>query len=331
MPRRPRTSKRRSPAGASTPGDFPVRSVPRLSQGNIRPDLIAVDRGGLATSIRQALPCRPHSRMPLPPSRFDSTMPPRHARKPASRLKSPKTSPTAEPRLSRTRRPANLQVADWQTVLRRQFGREQRFELENLGSHPVFSDFRVHNPEAEAHYRVAIRGADPGRISAPARILRPTTWAPASTSSSRSPRWKRSAAARRHWRAASIRRSARSGSTTRACVRLRFRAGTDCPSAVLARRGRCSIPAPTGCCRGKATRTGAPAARCPRVRPRAAMPRRRLAVHRPDPRRRAPRCAPWPRRIPRAAKDRASSRLLKVTLYPYQAEGALFAARAGRC
>lgn len=35
----------------------------------------------------------------------------------------------AAPRLSRTRRPAHLQVADWQAALRRQFGREQPFKL----------------------------------------------------------------------------------------------------------------------------------------------------------------------------------------------------------
>ena len=50
------------------------------------------------------------------------------------------TKPT-EPRLSRTRRPADLDTVDWQTTLRRQFGREQAFGLENLGADPVFSDF----------------------------------------------------------------------------------------------------------------------------------------------------------------------------------------------
>ncbi|MEQ1807074.1 MAG: hypothetical protein ABL900_16980 [Burkholderiaceae bacterium] len=69
----------------------------------------------------------------------------------------------AEPRLSRTRRPTALAVADWQTALRRQFGREQAFELENLGAEPVFSDFRVHNPAGGTRYRVAIRGSAPGQ------------------------------------------------------------------------------------------------------------------------------------------------------------------------
>ena len=69
----------------------------------------------------------------------------------------------AEPRLSRTRRPAELPVADWQAALRRQFGREQDFKLENLGSAPVFSEFLVHNPASATRYRVVIRGSAPGQ------------------------------------------------------------------------------------------------------------------------------------------------------------------------
>jgi len=51
---------------------------------------------------------------------------------------------------------------DWQRALRRQFGREQVFELENLGGDPLFSDFRVRNPESGRAYRVRIRGLAPG-------------------------------------------------------------------------------------------------------------------------------------------------------------------------
>jgi hypothetical protein len=69
----------------------------------------------------------------------------------------------AEPRLLRTRRPPGLEVADWQTALRRQFGREQSFGLENLGTEPVFSDFRVHNPASGSRNRVSIRGRAPGQ------------------------------------------------------------------------------------------------------------------------------------------------------------------------
>src|SRR5438445_10858953 len=70
--------------------------------------------------------------------------------------------PNKEPKLSRTQAPADLSPADWQRSLRRQFGREQAFGLENLTSEPFFSEFRVSNPVSKSSYRVAIRGLGPG-------------------------------------------------------------------------------------------------------------------------------------------------------------------------
>src|ERR1700761_2330179 len=67
-----------------------------------------------------------------------------------------------EPKLARTHSPADLSPLDWQRGLRRQFGREQAFGLENLGSEPFFSEFRVSNPVSKSSYRVAIRGLGPG-------------------------------------------------------------------------------------------------------------------------------------------------------------------------
>ena len=72
------------------------------------------------------------------------------------------TKPIKEPKLSRTHAPADLSPVAWQRALRRQFGREQSFELECLGTEPFFSDFRVGNPQSKSHYRVAIRGLKPG-------------------------------------------------------------------------------------------------------------------------------------------------------------------------
>jgi superfamily II DNA or RNA helicase len=74
-----------------------------------------------------------------------------------------KKTKSLEVRVSRTRCPAHMTVAEWQAALRRQFGREQPFKLENLGAEPVFSDFRVHNPASQSHYRVAIRGNGAGQ------------------------------------------------------------------------------------------------------------------------------------------------------------------------
>ncbi|HEY5582684.1 MAG TPA: SWIM zinc finger family protein [Rhodoferax sp.] len=83
--------------------------------------------------------------------------------KPGKTSKAAKVAKPVEPRLSRTRRPLEIEVADWQTALRRQFGREQDFGLKNLGQDPVFSDFSVSNPASGTHYRVAIRGQAPGQ------------------------------------------------------------------------------------------------------------------------------------------------------------------------
>jgi superfamily II DNA or RNA helicase len=61
-------------------------------------------------------------------------------------------------KLSRLTKPEDMSLEDWQIELRRQFGREQAFAIKNLGDHPVFSEFEVVNPQSHARYRVAIRG-----------------------------------------------------------------------------------------------------------------------------------------------------------------------------
>src|SRR5712672_2391296 len=81
--------------------------------------------------------------------------------KSTQRNQSSATRPNREPKLSHTRAPADLSPLDWQRGLRRQFGREQAFGLENLGSEPFFSEFRVSNPVSKSSYRVAIRGLGP--------------------------------------------------------------------------------------------------------------------------------------------------------------------------
>lgn len=67
-----------------------------------------------------------------------------------------------ETKVSKTRKPDNQSLEDWQRELRRQFGREQKFKLSNIGEHPVFSEFLVTNPTSRNTYRVAIRGLQPG-------------------------------------------------------------------------------------------------------------------------------------------------------------------------
>src|SRR5260221_5709148 len=79
----------------------------------------------------------------------------------STRLKST-AKPSKEPKLTRTHARVNRSAVDWQRGLRRQFGREQAFGLENLTDEPFFSEFRVSNPVSKSSYRVAIRGLGPG-------------------------------------------------------------------------------------------------------------------------------------------------------------------------
>ena len=74
----------------------------------------------------------------------------------------PTKKPAAEPKVSRTQPPAGMPLEEWQTQLRRQFGREQKFTLKNLGDNLAYSDFLVTNPESHRTYRVSIRGTRPG-------------------------------------------------------------------------------------------------------------------------------------------------------------------------
>ncbi|MBI1913642.1 MAG: DEAD/DEAH box helicase [Planctomycetes bacterium] len=55
-----------------------------------------------------------------------------------------------------------MSLEEWQRQLRRQFGREQKYTLKNLGEQPLFSEFEVTNPQSRRTYRVHIRGLQPG-------------------------------------------------------------------------------------------------------------------------------------------------------------------------
>ena len=57
-------------------------------------------------------------------------------------------------------KPENLTVEEWQIALRRQFAERHPFLVENLGNHPVFSDFTVTNNENNSSYKVAIRSGN---------------------------------------------------------------------------------------------------------------------------------------------------------------------------
>ncbi|MEO8149000.1 MAG: DEAD/DEAH box helicase [Bacteroidia bacterium] len=60
------------------------------------------------------------------------------------------------------RKPEDLSHSEWQTALRKQFAVNNPFKIKNLDGHEVFSDFSVFNPATKNTYKVAIRGMEPG-------------------------------------------------------------------------------------------------------------------------------------------------------------------------
>jgi superfamily II DNA or RNA helicase len=65
-------------------------------------------------------------------------------------------------KISRLRKPEGMSLEQWQIALRRQFATAQEFQLQNIGTQPIFSEFSVGNPKTGTQYRVAIRGSQPG-------------------------------------------------------------------------------------------------------------------------------------------------------------------------
>src|SRR5487761_2179112 len=234
------------------------------------------------------------------------------------------------PKLSRTHAPADLSPADWQRRLRRQFGREQAFSLENLGAEPFFSEFRVHNPQSKISYRVAIRGLIPGDnfCSCPdyaSNELGTCKHIEFTLARLEKKRGAKLAFSRGYQPPFSELYLRNDGGR-----KIHFRAGIDCPPAV--RKAAALLF-------GEANGWILPEARFGELEPflaavaksghelRAYDDALDFVAGRRDAARRA---AALDCMFPRGAADPKLKNLLKVPLYPYQAEGVMFAVRAGR-
>jgi superfamily II DNA or RNA helicase len=234
------------------------------------------------------------------------------------------------PKLSRDRAPAGLSVVDWQRGLRRQFGRDQAFELENLGGEPFFSEFRISNPASKSSYRVVIRGLGPGGnfCSCPdyaTSELGTCKHLEFTLGQLEKKRGARSAFARGYQPAFSELYLRNDGKR-----RVYFRAGTDCPQAVIkAAAGLFDIEhgsmLPDNRL-GDLDRFMAMVAKSGHEL-RAYEDALDFIAGRRDAEHRAAKLA---RLFPRGEADPKLRSMLKVPLYPYQAAGALFAVRAGR-
>ena len=240
------------------------------------------------------------------------------------------TRPDKQPKFSRTHAPADVSAVDWQRGLRRQFGREQVFGLENLGSEAFFSEFRVSNPVSKSGYRVAIRGLGPGGnfCSCPDYAtgeLGTCKHIEFTLARLEKKRGARTAFARGYQPAFSELYLRNDGMR-----RVHFRAGTDCPPAVRNAAAGLFDAEHDGMLpeqrfgdledfMAKVSKSG----HAFRAYDDALdfIAGRRDADH---------RVAKLKQLFPRGAADPKLLALLKVPLYPYQAEGALFAVKVGR-
>src|SRR5260370_31720178 len=240
------------------------------------------------------------------------------------------TKPKPEPKLSRTHAPADLSPLDWQRGLRRQFGREQVFGLENLGSETFFSEFRVSNSASKSSYRVAVRGLGPGRnfCSCPDYAtgeLGTCKHIEFTLAHLGKKRGARAAFARGYQPAFSELYLRNDG---RRCVH--FRAGTDCPPTVSEAAASLFDTERNGMLPddrlGELEHFMTEVSKCGHEL-RAYDDALDFVAGRRDADRRASKLVQL---FPQGAVDRKLKALLKIPLYPYQAEGALFAVRVGR-
>ena len=246
------------------------------------------------------------------------------------KTKSKATKPIKEPKLSRTHAPDGISPIDWQRALRRQFGREQSFDLECLGAEPFFSDFRVGNPQSKSSYRVAIRGLRPGDnfCSCPdyaTNELGTCKHIEFTLSQLEKRRGAKAAFARGYQPPFSELYLRNDGGRA-----IYFRAGTDCPPAVSKAAALLFDESRGWVLRenryDELERFVAAVAKSGHEL-RAYDDALDFVAGQRDAERRA---VALDGIFPRGAKDPLLKKLLKAPLYAYQAEGALFAVRAGR-
>ncbi|MGB5103330.1 MAG: SWIM zinc finger family protein, partial [Steroidobacteraceae bacterium] len=233
--------------------------------------------------------------------------------------------PIKEPKLTRAHPPVDLAPADWQRALRRQFGRDQAFVLENRGDRTFFSEFRVSNPQSKASYRVAIRGLDAGDNYCSCQdyatnelgTCKHIEFVLARLQKKRGAK----AAFAKGWRPAFSEIYLRNDGA-RAVY---FRAGSDCPPAVIKAAARLFDAARGGVLPeerfGELEHFLATAAKSGHEL-RAYDDALDFVAGRRDAARRAEVLDSL---FPRGAADKNLAKLLEASLYPYQAEGALFA------
>ncbi len=227
-------------------------------------------------------------------------------------------------KLSRTHAPEGMTLRQWQLELRRQFGAEQPFRIQKLGPEPVFAEYAVANPATRRTYRVVIRGEEPGRnyCSCPDYAVNTLGTCKHIEATLHRLRRKHAHILRRGFRPPFAEVYVRYGNRRD----ILFSEGTSCPPALRRLASLCFDS--TGCLRpdrfGQFDAFARGAARfgdAIRIYDDAWS----LVAEVRDAERRRRRL-----REKYGGRNGEWNRLLAVPLYPYQREGALFAATAGR-
>ncbi len=233
--------------------------------------------------------------------------------------------------VSHLRRPAELEPVEWQRQLRRQFGRDQNFSTRNLGEHSVFSEFLISNPTSKRSYRVAIRGSAIGDNYCACPDFATNDLGTCKHIEFLLGRLERNRTAARLLRAGFQPTYSEIHLKYGGERQVRFRIGSACPAALRRRVSRVFGPSPERILpvEGYSGVEGiiAAARRCGHELRCYDDALAYIARTRDAERRRQVIDAAFPR----GARSPGLRTLVSAELYPYQAEGVLFAARAGRC
>ena len=84
-------------------------------------------------------------------------------KKTAKAKKSAKGKFKSKPLLSNIRKPVDMPVTVWQTMLRKQAAERAEFKINNIGEGLVYSDYSVYNDSTKNLYKVALRSNDNSR------------------------------------------------------------------------------------------------------------------------------------------------------------------------
>ena len=240
-----------------------------------------------------------------------------------------KKSRKSPPKLSRTKRPDGMSLEDWQIALRREHGRTQNFDIKNVGDDPIFSEFLVRNSQSQSSYTVILRGNSLGENSCTCGDFTTNTLGTCKhiecVLAHLEKRRSGKTALQQGYQPSYSEVFLRYGKQRDVC----FRPGTGCP-ADLARLAEqyfsdegilLPLAVPNFDEFLNRAQTIDQDLRCRDDVLRSVAEQRDLAR----------REEILKREYPKGIRSANLKKLVKVPLYDYQAEGALFAARAGRC